>query len=168
MQKKLFHDIWKDLQDGKSLPMLRYLGENKIALVFTKVHQGTCGSHIGGRELAHKLLNEGCYWPILMKDIAKFIKKTWQMPKTWQPTSFTRKDTSFFHITMAILPMGHLHPRTFPIGTWPTEVCDCWRRLLHKMDKSWSCIQNRCKKGSSLLLAANHVQVQFTKSCHFK
>lgn len=43
--------------------MLRCLGENEIALVLTDVYQGTCGSHIGGKDLPHKLLRAGYYWP---------------------------------------------------------------------------------------------------------
>jgi hypothetical protein len=55
--------------------MLRCLGESETNLVLLEVHEGVCGSHIGGRALAAKLLRAGYCWPTLLQDCAEFVKK---------------------------------------------------------------------------------------------
>ncbi|RDX87983.1 hypothetical protein CR513_30483, partial [Mucuna pruriens] len=40
-----------------------------------EVHEGACGSHIGGRALASKLARVGFYWPTIKKDSLAFVKK---------------------------------------------------------------------------------------------
>lgn len=60
---------------GRSSPIIRCLGEDDTTLFLAEIHQGTCNIHIGGRSLTHKLLREGYYWPTLMKDIEKFVRK---------------------------------------------------------------------------------------------
>lgn len=46
---------------GRASPLLRCLGEDETELVLLEVHEGVCGSHIGGRSLAAKLLRAGYY-----------------------------------------------------------------------------------------------------------
>ena len=40
-----------------------------------KIHEGICGSHIGGRSLAMKVLRAGFLWPTLRGDCAEYVKK---------------------------------------------------------------------------------------------
>jgi len=42
---------------GRATPMPRCLGEEETELVLLEVHEGVCGSHIGGRSLTAKLAN---------------------------------------------------------------------------------------------------------------
>jgi len=60
---------------GIANPMFRYLGENETNLVLLELHEGVCGSHIGGRALPVKLLRAGYYWPTMLQDCADFVKK---------------------------------------------------------------------------------------------
>jgi hypothetical protein len=46
---------------GRASPMLRCLSEEETNLVLLEVHEGVCGSHIGGRALAAKILRAGYY-----------------------------------------------------------------------------------------------------------
>ncbi|RDY09806.1 hypothetical protein CR513_05776, partial [Mucuna pruriens] len=39
-----------------------------------EVHEGACGSHIGGRALANKIARAGFYWPTIKKDSLAFVK----------------------------------------------------------------------------------------------
>ncbi|GKU90960.1 hypothetical protein SLEP1_g4897 [Rubroshorea leprosula] len=39
------------------------------------VHEGVCGSHVGARTLAHKVLRQGYYWPNMHKDATYFVQK---------------------------------------------------------------------------------------------
>jgi len=57
------------------MPMLRYLGEDETSLVLLEVHEGVCGSHVGGRALDKKLLRAGYYWFMLLNDCTEFVKK---------------------------------------------------------------------------------------------
>jgi len=52
---------------GRATPMLRCLGEDETDLVLLEVHEGVCGSHIGGRSLAAKLLRSGYFWPSIAR-----------------------------------------------------------------------------------------------------
>jgi len=60
---------------GRAAPMVRCLGENETNLVILEVHEGVCGSRIGGRALSAKLLRVGYYWPTMLNDCAEFVKK---------------------------------------------------------------------------------------------
>ncbi|GKV43341.1 hypothetical protein SLEP1_g50644 [Rubroshorea leprosula] len=40
-----------------------------------EVHEGVCGSHVGARTLAHKVLRQGYYWPNMHKDATYFVQK---------------------------------------------------------------------------------------------
>jgi hypothetical protein len=60
---------------GRTSPLLRCLAENETHLVLLEVHEGVCGSHIGGRALAAKLLRAGYYWPTMLQGSSYFVKK---------------------------------------------------------------------------------------------
>jgi hypothetical protein len=38
-------------------------------------HNGACGSHLSGLEIAQKILQEGYFWPTLLKDCIELVKK---------------------------------------------------------------------------------------------
>ncbi|KAK3002009.1 hypothetical protein RJ639_022183 [Escallonia herrerae] len=40
-----------------------------------EVHEGICGQHLGGKALAHKILRQGYYWPIMQQDPLEHTKK---------------------------------------------------------------------------------------------
>ncbi|GKV11300.1 hypothetical protein SLEP1_g22565 [Rubroshorea leprosula] len=40
-----------------------------------EVYEGVCGSHIGARTLAHKVLRQGYYWPNMYKDATHFVQR---------------------------------------------------------------------------------------------
>lgn len=60
---------------GSAAPMLRFQGDNNIAIVLPEVHMRACNSHFGGEALPHKILRAVYYWSTLMKDSITFIKK---------------------------------------------------------------------------------------------
>ncbi|GKV44680.1 hypothetical protein SLEP1_g51842 [Rubroshorea leprosula] len=55
-----------------SLPLLYYLNPYEAKYALREVHEGVCGSHIGARTLAHKVLRQGYYWPNMYKDATQF------------------------------------------------------------------------------------------------
>ncbi|GAU27362.1 hypothetical protein TSUD_55150 [Trifolium subterraneum] len=63
---------------GFSPPMLLSVGETESRRILNEIHNGSCGSHIGGRSLAGKVTRAGFFWPTLLSDAnrhgqAKFL-----------------------------------------------------------------------------------------------
>lgn len=58
-----------------TLPYLKCLRPTEAEYALREVFEGICGQHLGGRNLAHKILRQGYYWPTLLKDAQEFAKK---------------------------------------------------------------------------------------------
>ncbi|GKU99754.1 hypothetical protein SLEP1_g12552 [Rubroshorea leprosula] len=58
-----------------SLPLLRCLNPYEAEYALREVHEGVCGSHVGTRTLAHKVLRQGYYWPNMYKDATHFVQR---------------------------------------------------------------------------------------------
>ncbi|GKV29468.1 hypothetical protein SLEP1_g38394 [Rubroshorea leprosula] len=58
-----------------SMPLLRCLTPYEAEYAVREVHEGVCGTHIGGKTLARKLLRHGYYWPTMVEDMQNYIKK---------------------------------------------------------------------------------------------
>ncbi|GKV34076.1 hypothetical protein SLEP1_g42498 [Rubroshorea leprosula] len=58
-----------------SLSLLRCLNPYEVEYALREVHEGVCGSHIGARTLAHKVLRQGYYWSNMYKDATHFVQK---------------------------------------------------------------------------------------------
>ncbi|XP_042460238.1 uncharacterized protein LOC122043709 [Zingiber officinale] len=56
-----------------SRPLLKCLGTEEAKYALQEIHQGCCGSHIGGRMLAQKVLLAGYFWPTLQKDAQRLM-----------------------------------------------------------------------------------------------
>ncbi|GKV50632.1 hypothetical protein SLEP1_g57332 [Rubroshorea leprosula] len=58
-----------------SLPLLWCLNPYEAEYALREVHEGVCGSHVGARTLAHKVLRQGYYWPNMYKDATHFVQR---------------------------------------------------------------------------------------------
>ncbi|GKV45813.1 hypothetical protein SLEP1_g52858 [Rubroshorea leprosula] len=58
-----------------SMPLLRCLTPYEAEYAVREVHEGVCGTHIGGKTLARKLLRHGYYWPTMVDDAQNYVKK---------------------------------------------------------------------------------------------
>uniref|UniRef100_A0A2N9I887 Uncharacterized protein n=1 Tax=Fagus sylvatica TaxID=28930 RepID=A0A2N9I887_FAGSY len=66
-------------------PLIAYLRDNclpqdpKAANVIKrkafKIHEGICGSHTGGRSLAHRAMSQGYWWPFMQSDAVRYVRK---------------------------------------------------------------------------------------------
>ncbi|GKV43074.1 hypothetical protein SLEP1_g50414 [Rubroshorea leprosula] len=63
-----------------SLPLLQCLNPYEAVYALREVHEGVCGSHVGARTLAHKVLRQGYYWPNMYKDATHFVQKCLKCP----------------------------------------------------------------------------------------
>ena len=142
--------------------MLWCLGKHETSMVLAKVHKGVCINHIGEKAIAHKFLREGYYWHTLMKDNIAFIKKCNQFQRH---ANLHHSQLSFFspwwHHSLYTSEGGHF--RSIPPSTRPTKIVDSESRLLHKMDKGKSCLQNHNRKRFPFLLTENYMHVQASK-----
>ncbi|GKV32747.1 hypothetical protein SLEP1_g41332 [Rubroshorea leprosula] len=60
---------------ASSMPLLRCLTPYEAEYAVREVHEGVCGTHIGGKTLARKLLRHGYYWPTMVEDALNYVKK---------------------------------------------------------------------------------------------
>ena len=73
-------------------PYLLCVRPEALELLLEELHEGICGSHIGGRSLAHRVITQGYRWPNMQKEALKYTKKCDQCqrfaPNTHQPGGF--------------------------------------------------------------------------------
>ncbi|RDY13326.1 Gypsy retrotransposon integrase-like protein 1, partial [Mucuna pruriens] len=60
---------------GFSFPLLKCVEGDEATYVIREVHEGICGTHIGGHALASKIARAGYYWLTLKSDCMKYVKK---------------------------------------------------------------------------------------------
>ncbi|GKU87474.1 hypothetical protein SLEP1_g1867 [Rubroshorea leprosula] len=58
-----------------SMPLLRCLTPYEAEYAVREIHEGVCGTHVGGKTLARKLLRHGYYWPTMVEDAQNYVKK---------------------------------------------------------------------------------------------
>ena len=60
---------------GFFAPILKCLGKEDANYILREVHEGVYGNHIGAWTLAGKTLRQGYYWPAMLKDATKMVRK---------------------------------------------------------------------------------------------
>jgi ribonuclease HI len=56
-------------------PYLLCVHPDIIKDLLYEIHEGICGSHTGGRSLAHRALTQGYWWPYMQKDAVDYVRK---------------------------------------------------------------------------------------------
>lgn len=56
-------------------PYLLCIHPSKIEDFLFEIHEGICGSHIGGRSIAYRAISQGYWWPYMQKDAQLYAKK---------------------------------------------------------------------------------------------
>jgi len=54
---------------------LRCVHPSEVEGILQELHEGSCGSHAGGRSLSHRAITQGYWWPYMQKDALKFTRK---------------------------------------------------------------------------------------------
>lgn len=57
------------------MPLLKCVAEPEMIVILKEVREGFCGGHIGGHNLAQKIIRQGYYWPTLKHDEIEYVKK---------------------------------------------------------------------------------------------
>ncbi|KAK3040693.1 hypothetical protein RJ639_028389 [Escallonia herrerae] len=99
------------------LPYLKCLTPKEADYALHEVHEGICGQHLGGRNLVHKILRQGYYWPGMQRDAIKFKKRCDQCQKFAPLTHTSAAPLSILTslIPFAMWGMDILGP--FPMAT---------------------------------------------------
>ena len=58
-----------------SSPYLLCIHPEAVELLLEELHEGICGSHIGGKSLSHRALTQGYWWPNMQREIQEYMKK---------------------------------------------------------------------------------------------
>jgi ribonuclease HI len=73
-----------------SRPYLLCVHPNLVDNLLFEIHEGICGSHTGGRLLAHRAMSQGYWWPHMQSDAVRYVRKCDKCqrfaPKIHQPT----------------------------------------------------------------------------------
>jgi ribonuclease HI len=56
-------------------PYLLCVHPKKVRDFLFEIHEGICGSHTGGRSLAHKAISQGYWWPYMQADALKYVRE---------------------------------------------------------------------------------------------
>ena len=56
-------------------PYLLCIHPEASELLLEELHEGICGSHIGGKSLSHRVITQGYWWPNMKKDAQEYAKK---------------------------------------------------------------------------------------------
>ena len=62
-------------KQGFFTPILKCIARKDANYVIREVHEGVCRNHIGARTLAGKALRQGYYWPTMLREATKLVKK---------------------------------------------------------------------------------------------
>ena len=66
---------------GFTHPILTCVNGDECTRIMVKLHEGICGSHVGGRSLASKVIRTGFYWPTVREDYARHAQRCKQCQK---------------------------------------------------------------------------------------
>ena len=58
-----------------SRPYLLCILPKALELLLEELHEGICGSHTGGRSIAHRAITQGYWWPNMQKEALEYAKK---------------------------------------------------------------------------------------------
>jgi len=71
----------KLFRHGYTHPILTCVYGDQCTRIMVELHEGICGSHIGGQALSLKVVCVGYYWPTMKEDCMKFAQRCEQCQK---------------------------------------------------------------------------------------
>ena len=66
------HKLYKRSFSG---PYLLCVHPEQTESLLEEMHEGICGSHTGGRSLAHRAITQGYWWPNMQREALEYVKK---------------------------------------------------------------------------------------------
>jgi len=74
---------------GFTHPILICVEGEQCTRIMAELHEGICGSHIGGRSFSSKAIRAGYYWPTIREDCTRYAQrcKQYQQHADWHKAS---------------------------------------------------------------------------------
>ena len=66
------HKLYKRSFSG---PYLLCVHPKLTESLLKELYEGICGSHIGGRSLAHRAITQGCWWLNMQREALEYVRK---------------------------------------------------------------------------------------------
>ena len=66
------HKLYKRSFSG---PYLLCVYPELTESLLEELHEGICGSHTGGRPLAHRVITQGYWWPNMQREALEYVRK---------------------------------------------------------------------------------------------
>ena len=66
------HKLYKRSYSG---PYLLCIHPEASEPLLEELHEGICGSHIGGKSMLHRAFTQGYWWPGMQKEALEYVKK---------------------------------------------------------------------------------------------
>ncbi|XP_068486446.1 uncharacterized protein [Phaseolus vulgaris] len=63
---------------GFTHPILTCVSGDECTRIMSELHEGICGSHVGGKSLASKVIHAGFYWPSMREDCVRYAQRCTQ------------------------------------------------------------------------------------------
>ena len=60
---------------GFTHPILTCVSGDECIRIMAELHEGICGSHVGGRSLASKVIRAGFFWPTVREDCVRYAQR---------------------------------------------------------------------------------------------
>ena len=65
----------KLFRHGFTHPILVCVSGEQCTCIMAELHEGICGSHIGGRSLSSKAIRAGYYWPTMREHCTRYAQR---------------------------------------------------------------------------------------------
>ena len=65
----------KLFRHGYTHPILSCVSDEQCTHIMAELHEGICGSHIGGRALSSKAFRARYYWPTMSEDCTRYAQR---------------------------------------------------------------------------------------------
>ena len=96
-------------------PYLLCIHPEASELLLEELHEGICGSHTGGRSIAHRTITQGYWWPNMQKEVLEYAKKCDQCqrfaPNIHRPRGFLNPLSRFWPFAQCGLDIVGLFPK---------------------------------------------------------
>ena len=106
------HKLYKRSFSG---PYLLCVHPEQIESLLEEMHEEICGSHTGGRSLAHRAISQGYWWPNMQREALEYVRKCDQCqrfaPSIQQPGGILNPLSSPWSFTQWILDIVGPFPK---------------------------------------------------------
>jgi len=96
---------------GFSRPLMICVGRREAFRLMTELHEGICGSHVGGRALMLRIVQGGFFWPTMKNDCIEYVRKY----------ESCQKHADWSHAPPEVL---HSINTPWPFHTWGIDILD--------------------------------------------